>query len=354
MTVDWENRGRSDGAGPARRQRRGLANPLQRDLDRVRLAGMDRLATLSLEALPGLDCVAATAAALGVDAAAAPGTVRAMAVREVLLEALDDLGPGADAAAIRALFGATPSESGEPDLRSRETAAAALIDRSWDTYRRRVRTEILPRVAEAVLGVERRHAEPPAGGPPTLEIRSDQPRVERWLEQATESVFVSGINLDAVAGCIRSVTDIARAGVHVRLLALDPRGRMLLPFAQFSGVDPDVRRSKIASNLRHLGSHITGARGKILLHTTDTYLTTGYIGVDLHLPSGVLIAQHYLKSIGPDESPTVRVERRLHPSWYDVYERALEDSWRQSTEYARSGPPPPARSGDRFARRTLT
>jgi hypothetical protein len=360
MATSLDITGKFEGPSVATRRRQRLSNPLQRDLDRIRLAGLDRLAGLALEALPHLECVAAAAdrATAGL-LAADPDAVRAMAVRAVLLEALEELGPSPDAAAIRALYGAAgatgPGAAGATDLQLREAAAAALVGRSTDTYRRRVRGEVLPRVAEAVLRVERRRIDTPehvaADGAPSLQVRRDHPRVERLLEQATESVFVSGINLDAVISCVKTVKAVARHGVHVRLLAGDPRGRLLQPFAQFSGVDSEVRRGKISHNLRHLATHVEPARGRIELHITDAYVTTGCIGIDLHLPSGLLIVQHYLRATGADESPTMRIERALHPKWYDVYERALEDAWRQSSVYARSGNRQEAKRGDRFARR---
>jgi hypothetical protein len=328
-------------------------NPLQRDLDRIRLAGLERIAAITaagLEALPRLSAVEATADRLraGVDERTDPQSIRAMAVKEVVLEALDDLGPSADAAAIRTLFGAEPvlgvvdSPRGT-DLQIREAAAAALVGRSWDTYRRRVRTEIIPRLAEAVMRVERRQLDTPAhtspNGSPMLQMRQDHPNVAMLLEQAKEGVLVCGINLDSVVSCISTVLAIAKDGVQVRLLALDPRGRMLIPFSQFSGVDPEVRRNKIASNLKLLAGHIKPAPGKIELHVTDSFLSAGCIGVDLHLPPAFMIVQHYLRGTGADESPALRVERQLHRKWYDTYERQLESAWRSSNAFARSGEP---------------
>ena len=326
-------------------------NPLQRDLDRIRLAGLERIAAITaagLEALPHLTSVEAAADRLssGVDERTDPHSIRAMAIKAVVLEALDGLGPTADAAAIRTLFGAEPvigivdSPRGT-DLQIREAAAATLVGRSWDTYRRRVRTEIIPRLAEAVMRVERQQLDHPShtspDGAPMLQVRHDHPNVAVLLEQATEGVFVCGINLDSVVSCMSTVLAIARDGVQVRLLSLDPRGRMLIPFAQFSGVDPDVRRNKIASNLRLLAGHIKPAPGKIELNVTDGFLSAGCIGVDLHLPSGFMIVQHYLRATGADESPSLRVERQLHRKWYDTYERQLEYVWRSSAAYARSG-----------------
>src|SRR5262249_62349606 len=109
------------------------------------------------------------------------------------------------------------------------------------------------------------------------------------------------------------------------------------PFAPLRGVDPGVRPNKVASNLRLLAAHIKLAPGKIDLHVTATFLSTGCVGVDLHLPSAFIIAQHYLRGTGADESPSLRVERQLHRKWYDRYERQLEIAWRNSVAYARSG-----------------
>jgi hypothetical protein len=278
-------------------------------------------------------------------AGADPQAGTAMAIRAVLTTALEELGESDDARAITALF------AGPGELRGRETAAAEIVGRAWDTYRRKVATQVLPRLAEAVLQVERRGLEETGGRAPAIGVRRDHPRIERILERATESVIVSGINLEAVVSCVSTVTELARRGVEVRLLALDPRGRVLVPFSQFSGVEPDVRRNKINSNLRHLAPHVLRARGRIELHVTDAFFATGCIGVDMHLPSGMLVIQHYLTGTGADQSPVVHVTRTRHREWYDVYERQLEATWRQSNAYARSPSLEPARpASERRAR----
>jgi hypothetical protein len=318
------------------RRRRALPSPLERDLDRIRLAGLERVsavASAGLEVLPELASVVAAADRIGagVDAAEGPA-LRAMAIRAVVSQALADLGDEPAARAARALF------AGTGGLREREAAASALVGRAADTYRRRVRAEVLPRLAEAVLAVEldEEEARPEPAGI-ELQRRRDQPRVEWLLTQANESVYICGINLDAAVSCVNLITDVARRGVHVRLLSLDPRGRHLIPFAQFSGVDPEVRRSKISSNLRHLASQITPARGKLELRTLDTFLSAGGIGVDMHLPSGLMVVQHYLRGITAEKAPSLWIERRANPAWYDVYERALEQAWRDSSLYAKAG-----------------
>jgi hypothetical protein len=321
------------------RRRRGLSNPLERDLDRVRLVGVDRVATIAeagLEVLPDLGCVLAALDRLAGTTPVAEGpALRAMAIRAVVAQALQDLGETPDALAARALFGGDGSS-----LREREAAAAAHVGRAADTYRRRVRSDLLPRLAESLLALElgdedaQTEREPPA---PSLQRRRDQPRIEWMLTRANESIFICGINLDVAVSCLGMITDVARRGVHVRLLLLDPRGRMVIPFAQFSGVDPDVRRSKISSNLRHLSATVAPARGRIELRTVDTFMSMGCIGVDLHLPSGVLVIQHYLRAVTAENAPSIWIERRLNPLWYDVYERALEQSWSESSLHTMAG-----------------
>ena len=324
------------GSAIATRRRRGLPSPLERDLDRVRLAGLERVSAVAaagLEVLPELASVIAAADRIGAGVDAAEGSaLRAMAIRAVVTQALEDLGDAPDAHAARALF------AGAGGLREREAAAAALVGRAADTYRRRVRAEVLPRLAEAVLAVELEE-EDARPEPATVELqrRRDQPRVEWLLTQANESVYICGINLDAVVACVNMISEVARRGVHVRLLSQDPRGRHLIPFAQFSGVDPEVRRTKISSNLRHLASQIAPARGKIELRTLDAFVSVGGIGVDMHLPSGFMVVQHYLRAITAEKAPSLWIERRANPAWYDVYERALEQAWRDSSLHAKAG-----------------
>lgn len=318
------------------RRRRALPSPLERDLDRIRLAGLERVsavASAGLEVLPELASVLGAADRIGAGVDAAEGSaLRAMAIRAVVTQALEDLGDEPAARAARALF------AGAGGLREREAAAAALVGRAADTYRRRVRPEVLPRLAEAVLAVEleEEDARPEAAGI-ELQRRRDQPRVEWLLTQANESVYICGINLDAAVSCVNLITDVAHRGVQVRLLSLDPRGRHLIPFAQFSGVDPEVRRGKLSSNLRHLASRIAPARGKLELRTLDAFMSVGGIGVDMHLPSGFMVVQHYLRAITAEKAPSLWIERRANPAWYDVYERALEQAWRDSSLYAKAG-----------------
>jgi hypothetical protein len=47
--------------------------------------------------------------------------------------------------------------------------------------------------------------------------------------------------------------------------------------------------------------------------------------------------QHYLRSITAEKAPSLWIERRANPAWYDVYERSLEQSWRESSLHTKAG-----------------
>src|SRR5262245_17547195 len=71
------------------RRRRALPSPLERDLDRIRLVGLERLlavASAGLEVLPELASVIAAASRTG----AGVDALRAMAIRAVVSQALED------------------------------------------------------------------------------------------------------------------------------------------------------------------------------------------------------------------------------------------------------------------------
>src|SRR3954469_17511780 len=122
------------GTAIATRRRRGLPSPPERDLDRVRLSGLERVSAVAaagLEVLPELASVVAAADRIGAGVDAAEGSaLRAMAIRAVVSQALEDLGDEPDARAARALFGGT----GGP--REREAAAAAPAGPRAGTYSR--------------------------------------------------------------------------------------------------------------------------------------------------------------------------------------------------------------------------
>src|SRR3954469_22428092 len=84
------------GTAIATRRRRGLPSPLERDLDRVRLSGLERVSAVAaagLEVLPELASVVAAADRIGAGVDAAEGSaLRAMAIRAVVSQALEDLG----------------------------------------------------------------------------------------------------------------------------------------------------------------------------------------------------------------------------------------------------------------------
>src|SRR4051812_36365102 len=124
------------GTAIATRRRRGLPSPLERDLDRIRLSGLERVSAVAaagLEVLPELASVVAAADRIGAGVDAAEGSaLRAMAIRAVVSQALEDLGDEPDARAARALF------AGAGGPRGGEAAAAAPAGRGPGTQLRGV------------------------------------------------------------------------------------------------------------------------------------------------------------------------------------------------------------------------
>lgn len=168
-----------------------------------------------------------------------------------------------------------------------------------------------------------------------LRARSSFERMDVLVGRASRSALIIGINLEGAVAALGELTELARSGGTVRLLAMDPDGDALAPAARTAGVDPQIRRQKIIQNLdllrAHFDARLTEAqRRRVSLQVTDTVLHTGVVGLDTALRSGVLVVQHYLAATSAERSPLLELHAERDQPWYERYLTQCETSLKEA------------------------
>lgn len=168
-----------------------------------------------------------------------------------------------------------------------------------------------------------------------LRARSSFERMDVLVGRASRSALIIGINLEGAVAALGELTELARSGGTVRLLAMDPDGDALAPAARTAGVDPQIRRQKIIQNLdllrAHFDARLTEAqRRRVSVQVTDTVLHTGVVGLDTALRSGVLVVQHYLAATSAERSPLLELHAERDQPWYERYLTQCETSLKEA------------------------
>ena len=171
-----------------------------------------------------------------------------------------------------------------------------------------------------------------------LRTRAAFERMDVLVGGARRSVLIIGINLEGAVRALTVLADLASAGVTVRLLAMDPHGGALVPSAEMSGVDPEIRRAKIAQNLDLLrGAFDTrltaAARRRVSLQVVDWILPVGVTGIDLAARDGRLIVQHHLTRTAAEQAPLLDLRRDVDGIWFDRYEQQCEAAFAGAKEW---------------------
>jgi hypothetical protein len=157
-----------------------------------------------------------------------------------------------------------------------------------------------------------------------LQNRSKFDRTETLVTDARRSLVIIGVNLQGAVDAMPSILDLARRGVVVRLLAVDPDGESLPYGARMSGIEPDRRQERIRHNLNLIKNQLetklsSPARRKCSLQVADRVFPVGVIGIDVDTGRGSLIVQHYLTGTSPQRAPLMRLRQRSEPEWFDCY-----------------------------------
>ena len=116
-----------------------------------------------------------------------------------------------------------------------------------------------------------------------LKKRSDFERLEHIFMSVKSDLFVSGINLEGIVPSCSIIKELAKKGVHIRLLMLNPDGKRLVASSDMSGVANTERKKKIKANLDYLKKEFQREIqfNQIELRTIDDVLPLSFIGIDI-------------------------------------------------------------------------
>jgi len=159
--------------------------------------------------------------------------------------------------------------------------------------------------------------------------RADYP-MQSLIQHAKNSIFVIGINLEAVVNVRGILKEKVEQGLDVRLLLLNPHHESMEYFSKFSNVDVDVRKNKIISNLSILNKEFREMplhKNNFEIRQFDNFLTAGMIGIDMDEKYGQLIIQNYMYHSTPDKTPMFSLFANKDGELYKLYKDNMELLW---------------------------
>ena len=172
----------------------------------------------------------------------------------------------------------------------------------------------------------------------SLKARRDFPRPDALLSSAKNQLYLIGINLDLVNASMQTIHELIQNGIELRLLCLDPEGGILDAFSKFSDVNTQQRKSNIQNNILKLTLELNkNPLGKWELRVLDSFLSAGYIGIDIENSNGSIIAQSYLYKTRSDRAPTITLHCGIENYWFTIYKESIEKIWNAGRTLIKSG-----------------
>lgn len=163
--------------------------------------------------------------------------------------------------------------------------------------------------------------------------RDHLPRFPEMVRNATDEIFISGINLGYIAlHQTRALEGKAIAGCKIKLLLIDPgtddQTNPLLELMQQTFTEPQIGEL-LKTNLHRLShwkSQLSTAAGRrVEIRTTRSVPTHSVTFVDKHLPSGKMLLQMITPKT--EEKWSVLVEARRGGELFSRYVKAYEELW---------------------------
>ena len=158
--------------------------------------------------------------------------------------------------------------------------------------------------------------------------RKEFPRMEMLINQGQNDIWVAGITLSTMTTLTQTYELKKERGCNIRFLALDPKGKLLIPIAEFLGDSPEILISRINNNLTTLKARLERVeKGGLEIKVIDQMLPNGYFITDPHTQDAYMIVQEFMYRGGSETSALFELHKQKDSAWFDAYLLQYERLW---------------------------
>ena len=164
--------------------------------------------------------------------------------------------------------------------------------------------------------------------------RNDLNEIMGGIKLAKENITIISVNYVFARNCMDVLINATKRGVKVRLIALNPKGKVVPYFTINTNISEASKVAQILASYSDIRPHLSN-NSMIEARYVDTFFSCGCIGIDTNVscdnteretPSWIFISP-YLYNVGVAQSPVIEF---YYPNGIDAgnkYAQYIENLW---------------------------
>ena len=164
--------------------------------------------------------------------------------------------------------------------------------------------------------------------------RNDLNGIMGGIKLAKENITIISVNYVFARNCMDVLINATKRGVKVRLIALNPKGKVVPYFTINTNISEASKVAQILASYSDIRPHLSN-NSMIEARYVDTFFSCGCIGIDTNVscdnteretPSWIFISP-YLYNVGVAQSPVIEF---YYPNGIDAgnkYAQYIENLW---------------------------
>lgn len=168
----------------------------------------------------------------------------------------------------------------------------------------------------------------------TTRARNDLNRIMEGIKLAKENITIISVNYVFARNCIDDLINATKRGVKVRLIALNPKGKVVPYFTINTNVSEASKVAQILASYADIRPYLSD-NSMIEARYVDTFFSCGCIGIDTNVscdnteretPSLIFISP-YLYNVGVAQSPVIEFHYPNGINAGNKYAQYIENLW---------------------------
>ncbi|MBN2222349.1 MAG: hypothetical protein JW708_09080 [Vallitaleaceae bacterium] len=168
-----------------------------------------------------------------------------------------------------------------------------------------------------------------------LAYRKDVPDVESFIKEATDEIWISGIDLNVTVNFMDSFIRKVQEGICIKFLAVDIDEQLIKEIGDFRGVEPNSLIGRMKLNFDIINKRlILPYPDKAEFRVFKYRPSIGYFIIDpYNKESGKMNVSAYMFHAFSCDEPLLHLSQQYDSQWFEVYLKDFEKMWNSSSKY---------------------
>ena len=169
---------------------------------------------------------------------------------------------------------------------------------------------------------------------PTIVYRSDLPRLETFISEAEDEIWISGIDLNVIVNYIDSFIDRIQQGVRIKLLAINLDNALTNEISEFRAIELNDLLSRCKANFSIIQKRLVKMYPeKVEFRAFPHRPSVGYFVIDPHSTDrGKMNVGLYMYQRFSTDEPLLHIIKKSSTQLFEFYLKDFETMWNASSE----------------------